>query len=69
MPALRGAYLFGDYCSGEVFVFRQSDEGGKDASPTVLIKTGFRISSFGQDEDGEVYVLDHGGGIYRLIPR
>lgn len=69
MPALRGAYLFGDYCSGEVFVFRQSDEGGKDASPTVLLKTGFRISSFGQDEDGEVYVLDHGGGIYRLIPR
>ena len=69
MPALRGAYLFGDYCSGEVFVFRQSDEGGQDASPTVLLKTGFRISSFGQDEEGEVYVLDHGGGIYRLIPR
>ncbi|MDO8357475.1 MAG: PQQ-dependent sugar dehydrogenase [Nitrospirota bacterium] len=69
MPALRGAYLFGDYCSGEVFVFRQSDEGGKDASPTVLIKTGFRISSFGQDEEGEIYLLDHGGGIYRLIPR
>ncbi|MDP1949298.1 MAG: PQQ-dependent sugar dehydrogenase [Nitrospirota bacterium] len=69
MPALRGAYLFGDYCSGEVFVFRQSDEGGKDASPTVLLKTGFRISSFGQDEEGEIYLLDHGGGIYRLIPR
>jgi hypothetical protein len=34
-----------------------------------LLKTGFRISSFGQDEDGEAYVLDHGGGIYRLIPR
>ena len=69
MPALRGAYVFGDYCSGEVFVFRQSDEGGKNSSPTVLLKTGFRVSSFGQDEEGEVYVLDHGGGIYRLTPR
>jgi len=69
MPALRAAYVSGDFCSGEVFVFRKSAEGGGVAGPTVLLKTGFRISSFGEDEAGELYVADHGGGIYRLIPR
>lgn len=69
MPALKGVYVFGDFCSGEVLTFSQSAEGGSGADPTVLIKAGFWISSFGQDEEGELYVLDHGGGIYRLIPR
>ena len=69
MPALGGVYLYGDFCSGEVFAFRRFGDGGIGAAPTVLLKTSFRISSFGQDEEGEVYVLDHGGGIYRLITR
>ena len=30
------------------------------------MKTGLRISSFGEDEVGEVHVVDHKGGIYRL---
>jgi glucose/arabinose dehydrogenase len=68
IPALRGMYVSGDFCSGEVFTFKKSDAGGGGTSPTVLLKTGFRISSFGQDEEGELYVVDLGGGIYRLIP-
>jgi len=69
LPALQGWYVSGDFCSGEVFVFRKSDESGGVAGPTVLLKTSFRISSFGQNEAGELYVLDHGGGIYRLEPQ
>lgn len=34
----------------------------------VLWRTPFRISSFGQDAAGELYVVDLGGGIYRFIP-
>ena len=68
IPAIRGAYVSGDFCSGEVFVFRKSD-GAAAAGPTVLLKAGFRIASFGQDEAGELYVADHGGGIYRLVSR
>jgi hypothetical protein len=67
IPTLRGRYVSGDFCSGEVFAFRKS-EGGGGTGPTVLLKTGFRISSFGQDEEGELYVIDLGGGIYRLVP-
>ena len=34
----------------------------------VLRQAPFRISSFGQDAAGELYVVDLGGGIYRFIP-
>ena len=33
---------------------------------TPLLQSGLRISSFGEDEFGELYVVDHGGGIYWL---
>lgn len=32
----------------------------------VLFRSGLRISSFGEDQEGELYVVDHGGGIYRV---
>lgn len=57
---LMGDYLFADYCSGEVM--RLTDEG-----VTVLLDTGMSISSFGEDEQGELYVVDHDGGIYRVV--
>jgi hypothetical protein len=37
-------------------------------TPDVALKTPFRISSFGEDEAGELYVLDHAGGVYRIAP-
>jgi glucose/arabinose dehydrogenase len=55
--------------NGRIFAFRQSDEGERGAAPTVLLKARFRIVSFGQDEEGELYVADHGGGMYRLVSR
>ena len=58
MPA--GTYVFGDYCTGEIFVI----EGGV---PVVALDTGMRITSFGEDESGEVYVVDHQGSVHRLI--
>ena len=36
------------------------------ASKSLLLSTGFNISSFGQDEHGELYVLDLGGTLYRI---
>lgn len=68
IPSLAGRYLYGDYCSGELFLF--STQGGSEATgrPTVLMKTPLRISSFGVDEEEELYVVDHAGGLYRLEP-
>ena len=64
--ALRGRYIYGDYCSGNIWSFKIS--GGK---ATGLRRERFRIasvSSFGQDNAGELYGVSHGGTIYRLTP-
>jgi glucose/arabinose dehydrogenase len=66
VPALRGLYVFGDYCSGELFVLSASPNRKHSTALRVLLQTGLRISSFGEDEGGEVYLVDHKGGLYRL---
>lgn len=63
---IAGKYLYGDYCSGEIFALPKMPVGKTSREPRVVGKTSFRISSFGEDEAGELYVLDHGGGIYRI---
>jgi glucose/arabinose dehydrogenase len=68
IPALRGTYVFGDFCTGEVFGLQADVSGMLLSEPDVLRKTRSRISSFGEDEAGELYVIDHGGGVYRISP-
>jgi glucose/arabinose dehydrogenase len=67
-PALRGTYLYGDYCSGEIFGARVETEliTPKKWNADVLLRSGLRVSSFGEDEAGEVYLVDHRGGIYQV---
>lgn len=66
LTGLAGQYVYGDFCSGEIFGFQRTQEGKVSHEPLVLIKTPLRISSFGEDEAGELYVLDHSGGVYRF---
>ena len=54
-----GTYLYGDYCSGEIFA-----RSGSTSS--VLLDTTMLISSFGEDELGEVYVVDLNGSVSRI---
>ncbi len=42
--------------------------GLTNKAPKVLANTGLRITSFGEDEEGEIYIVDHGGTISRLAP-
>lgn len=60
VPSLEGTYLFADYCSGEIFGFR-------DGPQEVFLDTDLRISSFGEDESGELYVVNHQGSIHKII--
>lgn len=70
LPELVGTYVFSDYCSGEVMgVPALASLSHQPASPTVLAETSLHPSSFGQDERGELYLLDHQrGGLYALRP-
>src|SRR5216684_5072807 len=64
IPSLQGAYLYGDYCTGTIWSATQT--GAVWTSKTLLTTT-LRISSFGDDVSGELYVLDVVKGIvYRI---
>ena len=64
IPWLQGAYVYGDYCSGEVFGLRYAD--GAVVDHKRLADTGLRIMSFAEDGDEELYLLSQESGIYRL---
>ncbi len=64
IPWLYGAYVYGDYCSGQVFGLRYVDGGVMEHK--LLVDTDFHIMSFAQDGDGELYLLSQKSGIYRL---
>ena len=65
LPALDGVYFFGDYCTGNIWTLVSS---GGTWVHAPFAQTDFTISSFGEDEAGELYVLDHGAGaVYRLV--
>ncbi len=70
VPALDGRYLFGDFCSGEIFALSRNAEQGEPGSGRIslLLKSGLKISSFGQDRSGEVYVLDITGRVLKIVP-
>ena len=65
VPAFAGSYLFGDLCTGGIFTLVGApDRGWK------RVELGFqpiKISSFGEDGAGDVYVVDlQGGVVYRV---
>jgi glucose/arabinose dehydrogenase len=64
MPAWQGIYLFGDYCSGNVWgLFRNAQGSWTDK---LLFTSLGKISSFGEEESGEIVVAFLNGAIYRL---
>lgn len=63
---LQAVYLFGDWCSGRIWGAWRDKEWAWQAAE--LMNTGLPISSFGEDEAGEVYVIDYAGAVYRFDP-
>lgn len=74
VPALRGHYLFADWCSGFV---RSIDGSGRVADWTSLLGDLGNITSFGLDGFGEMYIvaagtgrlMQQGGAVYRIVER
>ncbi len=65
-PQLQGAYLFGDYCSGIIWSLHR--DGGGGWVQTQLVDTSVAISSFGEDENGELFVTGlSDGNVYRVV--
>jgi glucose/arabinose dehydrogenase len=68
IPSLASTYVYGDFVTGRVFAYRFLANPARvdELSPPA----GLAISSFGQDRDGEIYLLDYGGApsVYLLAP-
>ncbi|MEW6744847.1 MAG: PQQ-dependent sugar dehydrogenase [Planctomycetota bacterium] len=75
MPDLQGTYFFADYCSNKIWSFRydgttltdftdRTAELEPDGAPTIN-----SISSFGEDALGELYIVDQGGEVFKIVPR
>jgi glucose/arabinose dehydrogenase len=55
-----GAYTYADYCTGEVWMWNNNQQ-------ILLQDTTRNVSSFGEDEDGEIYVVGLGGTIDKIV--
>jgi glucose/arabinose dehydrogenase len=64
--ALRGWYFFGDYCSGTIWRLKVA-RGRLVADRRLVLGTGVNISSFGEGRFGELYVVSHGGTVYKIV--
>lgn len=66
VPAFGSTYFYGDFCSGRIWGL--NEEAGGAWRSTELLESGRSISSFGEDEAGEIYLTDlSDGGLYRLV--
>lgn len=74
IPSLQGAYFFADYCSNQIWSFKAVGGVATEFTErtTELDPPGAAaitdITSFGEDADGEIYICDQGGQIYKIVP-
>lgn len=64
LPSLYGAYVYADFCSGKIWGLRY--QGGRVIEHLELVDTPLAISSFGEDAQGEMYILSFDGRIYLM---
>jgi len=71
MPGYAGTFFYGDFCTGLIRSFRYANgqvTEQRDHKATVGRGVIDSVSSFGVDADGEPYVVDYDGEIYRIVP-
>lgn len=67
LPELEGAYIYGDYSTGKIWSARHRE--GRLTEHREIADTVLQIAAFRVDQHGELLVVDHGGGLYRMVPR
>jgi len=71
IPALYGRYFFGDYCTGKIWSLNVDKEkldliDHTDELLESMNKNEFYLSSFGEDEGGELYIINYSGEVYSI---
>ncbi len=69
LPELIGAYVYGDYDTGRIWMLRYDREHNKVTENKELVDSSLRLVGFAEDRAGELLLLDHmSGHISRLVP-
>lgn len=69
LPAMQGTYFYADFCAGFVRSFRfQNGQPTDQTEWPLLSPPGKSVASFGEDADGELYIMTLGGGLFKFIP-
>lgn len=66
LKELHGAYIYGDYVTGKIWGLRY--DGNQVTWKQELADTSLKIIAFAEDHDLNLYVVDYGGTIHRLVP-
>ena len=66
IPELQGTYFYSDYCAGWVKSFVYRNGTISDHKDWKSLSPGGNITSFGEDGQGELYILTSQGGVYRI---
>lgn len=68
LPALRGRYVFGDFSTGRLWQVPRTVTPTRQVTAADSTDTDFGVSSFAEDIDGELYVLDYfTGTLHRVV--
>jgi glucose/arabinose dehydrogenase len=62
-PRMEGVYLFADFCTGTIWGLQRDGSAWRSA---ILAEAGFPVSSFGEDEEGNIYLVHYNDEVYRL---
>jgi glucose/arabinose dehydrogenase len=62
LPALHGIYFYGDFCSGRIWGLRKNSVGWDNAELVAPVVPARNITTFGEDESGNVYVVNYASG-------
>jgi uncharacterized repeat protein (TIGR03806 family) len=68
IPALQGRYVFADFGSGRIWNIARDTTPTAQMTDAQSYQSGLTISSFGEGNDGELYVVDYSGGLYKIQP-
>jgi glucose/arabinose dehydrogenase len=76
MKGLRGTYFYSDFCSAFIKSFRTGStcsvsaalDRTADLAPGGGLSIDF-ITSYAEDAAGEIYILDQGGEVFKIVPR
>ncbi|MBL8850414.1 MAG: PQQ-dependent sugar dehydrogenase, partial [Planctomycetaceae bacterium] len=69
LPELKGAYIYGDYDTGQIWMFRYDAATKQVSDHRQLVDSPLRLVGFAEGDRGEFALIDHTGGmLHQLVP-